>query len=219
MYFFSWLFSDHLLRWYTILECQEASGIILSSNWNPIQGIHVHLPGQPKRKIVDVFPFWSTEGSAPLPQEAVARQMCSIVSQWADSIAAEQRPHPDPPKLREGRREAEIPIFQYYPSSATSCRNLAAARRHPIHTYESLWSSCRIQAGLLGTDRKAPNVFAARGGCWHPCTRASCTSPAPNVTTPGNVTFYRLLGVTLSRWASGTIPSHMGTALRNFPGL
>ena len=130
------------------------------------------------------------------------------------------RPHPDPPKLREGRREAEIPIFQYYPSSATSCRNLAAARRHPIHTYESLWSSCRIQAGLLGTDRKAPNVFAARGGCWHPCTRASCTSPAPHVTTPGNVTFYRLLGVTLSRRAGGTIPSDMvGTALRNFPGL
>ena len=52
-----------------------------------------------------------------------------------------------------------------------------------------------------------------------PCTRASCTSPAQNVTTPGNVTFYRLLGVTLSRRAGGTIPSDMGTALRNFPGI
>ena len=52
-----------------------------------------------------------------------------------------------------------------------------------------------------------------------PCTRASCTSPAQNVTTPGNVTFYRLLGVTLSRRPGGTIPSDMGTALRNFPGL
>ena len=79
--------------------------------------------------------------------------------------------------------------------------------RHPIHTYETPPIPNQLQNTTAGRlERKARNVFATKGCMLAPgCTRASCTSPAQNVTIPGNVTLYRLLGVTLSRRPGGTI--------------
>ena len=59
----------------------------------------------------------------------------------------------------------------------------------------------------------ASNVFATK--CVQPSSRASCTSPTQNVTSLGNVTFYRLLVVTLSQRAR--LPLKRAPPLGIFP--
>ena len=61
--------------------------------------------------------------------------------------------------------------------------------------------------------KQASNVFATK--CAQPSSRASCTSPTQNVTSLGNVTFYRLLVVTLSQRAR--LPLKRAPPLGIFP--
>ena len=96
----------------------------------------------------------------------------------------------DPTPIRPNREREEqkqrcqsfTANLNYHPNSTTSCRNLAVACHHPIHTYESPLKQLQntSRRGLLGTGRKAPNVFATK----HPEVAASTHALGHHVQAP-----------------------------------